>query len=218
MGSAQSYLTLCDPMDRSTPGLPVHHHLPKFTQTHVHWVGDAIQASYPVSSPPPPALHLSQHQGLFKWVSSLYQVTKVLEFKLQHQSIQWIFRTDCSSHGVYQQWFLISGRPKSIMHMVIFTLLVPFQFFPFKNQPTSSNKRNPLFSSYPLICHPTPYSLSCFCTGHIYSLQFYTNLHSRSLSPLCSFSFWIIPFSVSCDLASIPCSDSCCPGYTFFFQ
>ena len=87
-------LTLCDPMNCSTPGLPVHHQLPEFTQTHVHWVSDAIQPSHPLSSPSPPALKLSQHQGLFKWVSSLHQVAKVLEFQLQHQSFQWTPRTD----------------------------------------------------------------------------------------------------------------------------
>ena len=91
---AQSCPTLCDPMNRSTPGLPVHHHLPEFTQTHVSRVGDAIQPSHPLSSPSPPAFHLSQHQGLFKWVSSSHQVAKVLEFQLQHQSFQWIFRTE----------------------------------------------------------------------------------------------------------------------------
>ena len=91
---AQSCLTLCDPMDRSTPGLPVHHQLPEFAQTHVHWVGDAIQPSHPLSSPSPPAFNLSQHQGLFHSVSSLHQVAKVLEFQLQHQSFQWIFRND----------------------------------------------------------------------------------------------------------------------------
>ena len=67
---AQSCLTLCDPMNRSTPGLPVHHQLPESTQTHVHRVGDAIRPSHPLSSPSPPALNLSQHQGLLKWVSS----------------------------------------------------------------------------------------------------------------------------------------------------
>ena len=72
-------------MNRSTPGLPVHHQLPKSTQTHVHWVSDAIQPSHPLSSLSPPALKLSQHQGLFKWVSPLHQVAKVLEFQLQHQ-------------------------------------------------------------------------------------------------------------------------------------
>ena len=86
---AQSCPTLCDPLNRSTPGIPVHHQLPKFTQTHVHWVCDAIQPSHPLSSPSPPAFNLSQHQGLFKWVSSSNQVAKVLEFQLQHQSLQW---------------------------------------------------------------------------------------------------------------------------------
>ena len=91
---AQSCPTLCHPMNRSTPGFPVHHQLPESTQTHVHWVGDAIQPSHPLSSLSPPAFNLSQHQGVFKWVSSLHQVAKVLEFQLQHQSFQWIFRTD----------------------------------------------------------------------------------------------------------------------------
>ena len=81
--------TLCNPMNHSTPGLPVHHQLLEFTQTHVHWVGDAIQPSHPLSSPSTPALNLSQHQGLFQWVSSLHQVAKVLEFQLQHESFQW---------------------------------------------------------------------------------------------------------------------------------
>ena len=87
-----SCVWLCDPMDCSTSGFPVHHQLPEFTQTRVHWVGDAIQPSHPLSSPSPPAFSLSQHQGLFKWVSSCHQVAKVLEFQLQHQSFQWIFR------------------------------------------------------------------------------------------------------------------------------
>ena len=82
----QLCLTLCYPMNSSTPGLPAHHQLPEFTQTHVHWVGDAIQPSRPLLSPSPPAFNLSQHQGLFQWVSSLHQVAKVLEFQLQHQS------------------------------------------------------------------------------------------------------------------------------------
>ena len=90
----QSCLTLCDPMDCSTPSFPVLHHLPEFAKIHVHRVGDAIQPSHPLSSPSPPAFNLSQHQGLFKWVSSSHQVAKVLEFQLQHQSFQWIFRTD----------------------------------------------------------------------------------------------------------------------------
>ena len=88
-----SCVQLCDPMHCSTPGLPVHHQLPESTQTHVHCVGDAIQLSHPLSSPSPPAFSLSQHQGLFQWVSSSHQVAKVLEFQL-HQSFQWILRID----------------------------------------------------------------------------------------------------------------------------
>ena len=91
---AQLCLTLCDPMNSSTPGLPVHHQLQESTQIQVHRVGDAIQPSHPLSSPSPPALNLSQHQGLFQWVSSSHQVAKVLEFQLQHQSLQWTPRTD----------------------------------------------------------------------------------------------------------------------------
>ena len=82
------------PMDHSRPGLPVHHQLPEFTQTHVRWVGDAIQPSHPLSSPSPPALKLSHHQALFQWVSFSHQVARVLELQLQHQSFQWTPRTD----------------------------------------------------------------------------------------------------------------------------
>ena len=72
--------TLCDPMNRSTPGLPVHHQLLKFTQTHVYQVGDAIQPSHPLLSPSPSALSPSQHQGLFQWVNFSHEVAKVLDF------------------------------------------------------------------------------------------------------------------------------------------
>ena len=84
--------TLYDSMNCSTPGLPVHHQLLDSTQIHVHWVGDAIQPFHPLSSPSPPALSLSQHQGLFQWVSSLHQLQH--QFQLQHQSYQWTPRTD----------------------------------------------------------------------------------------------------------------------------
>ena len=90
----QSCLTLCDPMDSSMPGFPVHHQLLEFIQTHLHWVSDAIQPSHALSSPSLTVFNLSQHQGLFQWVSSSHQMVKVLEFQLQHQSFQWIFRTD----------------------------------------------------------------------------------------------------------------------------
>ena len=92
--------TLSDPMNRSTPGLPVYHHLPVFTQIHVHRVRDAIQPSYPLSSPSPSASNPSQHQGLFQWVNSSHEVAKVLEFQLQQQSLQWIFRTDFLQGGL----------------------------------------------------------------------------------------------------------------------
>ena len=88
---AQSCLTLCDHMDCSMPGLPVHQQLLEVAQTHVHWVGDANQPSHPL---PSPAFNLSQLQGLFQGVSSSHQVAKVLVFQIQHQSFQWIFRTD----------------------------------------------------------------------------------------------------------------------------
>ena len=79
---AQSCLTLCDPMNRSTPGLPVHHQLTEFTQTHVHRVSDGIQSSHPLSSPSPPAPNPSQHQSLFQRVNSSHEMAKVLEFQL----------------------------------------------------------------------------------------------------------------------------------------
>ena len=87
---AQSCPTLCDPTDWSMPGFHAHHQLPELSQTHVHRVGDAIQPSHPLSSPSPPALNLSQHQGLFRWVCSSHQVAKILEFQLQHESFLWI--------------------------------------------------------------------------------------------------------------------------------
>ena len=84
----QSCPTVCDPMDCSTPGLPVHHQLLEPAQTHVHGISDAIQPSHPLSSPSPPAFNLSQHRGLFQGVNPSHQVAKVLEFQLQHQSFQ----------------------------------------------------------------------------------------------------------------------------------
>ena len=95
-----SRVSLCDPMDCSMPGLPVHHQLPEFSQTHVHWIGDAIQPQHPLSSLSPPTFNLSQRQGLFKWVLSSHQVAKVLEFQLQHQSFQWKPRTDLLYGGL----------------------------------------------------------------------------------------------------------------------
>ena len=87
---AQLCLTLCETMDCSTPGFLVHHQLQELTQTHVHWVREAIQPSHSLLSPSPLAFDLSQHQGFFQRVSSLHQVAKVLKFQLQHQSFQWM--------------------------------------------------------------------------------------------------------------------------------
>ena len=91
---AQLCLALCSPMDCSTPGFPVLHHLLELAQTHVHWVSDAIQPFHPLSSPSSLTFNLSQHHSLFQWVSSSKQVAKVLELQLLHQSFQWIFRVD----------------------------------------------------------------------------------------------------------------------------
>ena len=96
----QSCPTLCDPMNCSTPGLPVHHQLPEFTQTHIHWVDDAIQPSHPLSSPSPPARNPSQHQSLFQWVNSSHEVAKVLEFQLEHHSFQRNPRADLLQNGL----------------------------------------------------------------------------------------------------------------------
>ena len=82
---------LCDRMNCSTPGFPVLHCLPEFAQTDVHWLSDAIQPSHPLSPSSPPHYNLSQHQGLFQWVSCSHQVAKVLELQFQHQSFQWNF-------------------------------------------------------------------------------------------------------------------------------
>ena len=92
---AKLCLTHCDTMDCSTPGFSVLHYLLEFAQIHVHWVSVTIQPSHhPLLSPSPPALNLSQHVGLFQWVSSSHLVATILELQLPHQSFQWIFRVD----------------------------------------------------------------------------------------------------------------------------
>ena len=92
---AKLCLTLWDPTDCSTPGFSVLHYLLEFTQTHVHRVGDAIQPSHPLSSPSPPVFNLSQHQGLFKWVSSLHQVAEVLELQLHFLEVSFNYPPCC---------------------------------------------------------------------------------------------------------------------------
>ena len=120
---AQSCPTLCDPMDCSTPGLPIHHQIPEFTLTHIHSVGDATQPSPPLLSPSPPAFNLFQHQGLFKWVSSLQQVAKVSEFQLQHPSNEYsgliYFRMDrldlLAVHGTLKSLLQYHSSKASIL-------------------------------------------------------------------------------------------------------
>ena len=106
------------------PGFPVHHQLPELAQTHVHWLGDIIQPSHPLSFPSPPALNLSQHQGIFQWVSSLHQVAKVLELQLQHQSCQQIFRSDS-----LELTDLISLQSKGLSRVFSNTTVQKHQFF-----------------------------------------------------------------------------------------
>ena len=97
---AQLCLTLCDPMNCSTTGLPVHHQLLEFSQTHIHWVSDAIQPSHPLSSPSPPAPNPSQHQSIFQWVNPSHEVAKVLDFQPQHHSLQRNPRADLLQNGL----------------------------------------------------------------------------------------------------------------------
>ena len=127
----QSCPTLWDPVGCSMPGLPVHHQLPEFTQTHIQWVGHAIQQSHPLFIPSPPIFNLSQHQDLFKWGNSSHQVAKVLEFQLQHQSFHqrseehtselqshsgvWLFATTWASAG---QNFLFITKSRSLLKLI----------------------------------------------------------------------------------------------------
>ena len=128
---AQSCLTLGDPLDCSTPGFPVLYQLPEHAQTHVHRIDDIIQPSHPLSSTSLPAFNLSQDQGLFQWVSSSHQVAKVLEFQLQHQSFQWIFRTDFTLQQVIINLKKLS-RWVYIIHVQTCGICPNFVHFSFK--------------------------------------------------------------------------------------
>ena len=121
---AQSCRTLCDPMNCTTPCLPVHHQLLEFTQTHVHRVGDVIQPSHPLSFPSP-APNPSQHQDLFQWVNSSHEVAKVLEFQLQHPSFQWTPRT--GSPLGWTGW--ISLQSKGLSRVFSSPIVQKHQFF-----------------------------------------------------------------------------------------
>ena len=121
---AQSCPTLGDPINRSTPGLPVHHQLLEFTQTHVHRVGDAIQPSHPLLASSPPAPNTSQHQGLFQWVKSSHEMAKILEFQLQHQSFQWTLRTD-----LLLDWLDLLAVQGTLKSLLQHTTVQKHQFF-----------------------------------------------------------------------------------------
>ena len=121
---AQSCRTLCDPMNCTTPCLPVHHQLQEFTQTHAHRVVDAIQPSHPLSFPSP-APNPSQHQDLFQWVNSSHEVAKVLEFQLQHPSFQWTPRT--GSPLGWTGW--ISLQSKGLSRVFSSPIVQKHQFF-----------------------------------------------------------------------------------------
>ena len=159
---AQSCLTLCDPVDCSMPGLPVHHQLPEFTQTHVRWVGDAIQPSHPLSSPSPP-FNLAQHQGLFKWVSSSHHVARVLEFQLQHQ--HWSVGVPKS----WNDWVTEYARPrKHIGHLPTWGAAhLPVSYlFAFSHCPWGSlDKNNGVFCQsilqWTMFCHYSPLWPTC---------------------------------------------------------
>ena len=113
-----SHVWLCDPMDCSMPGFPVFYYIQESAQTHVHWVSDAIQPSHPLSSPSPPALNLSQHQGLFQWVDSSHQVTKVLELLSNFWMILVIFDILKGIYWIY--WMILHlflVMPKMTLHM-----------------------------------------------------------------------------------------------------
>ena len=121
----QSCPTLCDPMNRSTPGLPVHHQLLEFTQTHVHRVSDAIQPSHPLSSPSPPAPNPFQHQGLFQWVNSSHEVAKVLGVSAS-ASVLPMNTQDWSPLG-WTGW--ISLQSKELTRVFSSTIVQKHQFF-----------------------------------------------------------------------------------------
>ena len=136
---AQSCSTLCDPMNRSTPGLPVHHQLLEFTQTHIHQVSDAIQPSHPLSSPSPPAPNPSQHQSLFQWVNSLHEVAKVLlnSFHIHHIAVLTVV----------------------VMLYIIFLIILYLEVCAF-GPPSSSSPLLPATNLIPLSMH---YFCCCFC-------------------------------------------------------
>ena len=148
---AYSCPTLCDPMNHSTPGLPVHHQLPEFTQTHVHWVGDAIQPSHPLSAPSPPAPNPSQHQGLFQWVNSSHEVAKVLEFQLQH-----VFPVNTQGWSPFEWTGWLSLQFKGLLRVFSNTTVQKHQYFSdqISSQSNSHIHTSPLRKPQPWLDRP----------------------------------------------------------------
>ena len=141
---AQSCPTLCDPMNRSTPGLPVHHQLPEFTQTHVHRASNAIQPSHPLSSPSPLAPNPSQHQSLFQWVNSLHEVAKstgvsalasFLPKKSQGWSSEWTGWISLQSKGLSRVFSNTTRKMiEDLIHSIefgYFTIHIKWTFYQF---------------------------------------------------------------------------------------
>ena len=174
--AAQLCPTLCDPVDCSTPGLPIHYQLLEFTQTHVHWVGDAIQPFHPLSSPSPPAFNLLQHQGLFQRVSSSHQVAKYWSFSFnispsnEHPGLI-SFRMD------WLQLLAVQGTLKSLLqhHSSKASILQRSAFF-------IGGSKNPqllFYPSYQLIIHLsaniqiTSFDLRALCSLKIYEKKFF---------------------------------------------
>ena len=187
-------------MNRSMPGLPVHHQLLEFTQTHAHRVVDAIQPSHPLSSPSSPAPHPSQHQGLFQWVNSSHEVAKVLKFQLQHQSFQWTPRTYLLQGGLVgsvgaevKRWCFkhlshqLSGSNQSGVHMLLLSLKLLSSTWAVALVPVEELKK------YVLNCYAYPLKRNygsdfllhyCFLTAFSLFLCALTSLIRYSLSLL----------------------------------
>ena len=184
---AQSCPTLCDPMNRSALGLPVHHQLPEFTQTHVHWVGDAIQPSHPLSSPSPPALSLSPASGSFPMsLSSSHEVAKVLEFQHQHQSFQttqgwsplgWTGWISLQSKGLSR----VFSNSKCQKHQGSETHSIPLctcGIYLFFLEPVSTFYTSCIFPPWPRVFHKLSVRHFHFCRNSVLLLSFQ---HSETL-------------------------------------
>ena len=191
---AQTCPTLCHPMNHSTPGLLVYHQLPEFTQTHIHWVSDAIQPSHPLSSPSPPAPSPSQHQSLFQWVNSSHEVAKVLEFQLQHQSFQWTPTTDLPKMD-WLNLLAVQGTLKSLLQH--------------HSSKASIFQRSAFFTvqlSHPYMATGKGYSGYYFITLWYFSILVWPGHISPILSLSCSVvsdSLWHMDYSHQVPLSSL---------------